>query len=541
MRLRTSRWVGASLLTALALVASPGPAAQAGAAPTAADRQAAERERAALRDRIEAINREIARSEQSRVEAADALQASERAISEANRKLARIGTDRKRAEDELRTLEGRIARAERDLSHRRDELSAQLRQQYATGGTSPWSALLSGDDPQRTGRTLGYLSYVSRARAEAVEGLRKEIAHLNDLQQQAQAHRDELTKLATEQETEQQELLAGQQERKRVLTRIAGELREQRGQADRLVNDDKRLSSLITQIGREMAREAERVRLAEIARKEAEAVREAQARKEAEARRVAAEKAAAQARDAERQARQNREREAQAQRDADATRAAAAQSIGRGTTPQGGQLNPALADSPAVESPPVAAGTPESRIRVTPTTPPPAAPTVRDAPAVVIRTPVPPAVSAPPSTPEPAATTRGVSTPGASAPGSFAAQKGKLRLPLRSETIAQVPGRRGIFIAAADGAQVRATAGGTVVFANWLRGFGNMVIVDHGDDYLSIYGNNQTLLKQVGEPVRSGEVIANAGSTGGQPQSGLYFELRYRGEPIDPRQWVSPH
>ena len=95
-----------------------------------------------------------------------------------------------------------------------------------------------------------------------------------------------------------------------------------------------------------------------------------------------------------------------------------------------------------------------------------------------------------------------------------------------------------MFIKAAEGADVKAVAGGRVVFANWMRGFGNLIIVDHGSQYLSIYGNNQSLLKQVGDTVKAGDPIASAGSTGGNEESGLYFELRHLGQAFDPASWI---
>ncbi|MBS1143551.1 MAG: Peptidase [Proteobacteria bacterium] len=130
--------------------------------------------------------------------------------------------------------------------------------------------------------------------------------------------------------------------------------------------------------------------------------------------------------------------------------------------------------------------------------------------------------------------------------GSFARQRGNLRLPVRGS----VSGRfgsardgggtwRGLFIKAGSGSEVKAIAGGRVVFSEWMRGFGNLLIVDHGDAYLSIYGNNDSLLKQVGQAVRGGETIATVGNSGGNPDSGLYFELRHQGQPIDPMKWAS--
>jgi septal ring factor EnvC (AmiA/AmiB activator) len=87
---------------------------------------------------------------------------------------------------------------------------------------------------------------------------------------------------------------------------------------------------------------------------------------------------------------------------------------------------------------------------------------------------------------------------------------------------------------ATEGASVQVVAAGTVVYANWLRGFGNLIIVDHGQQYLSVYAYNQSLLKQVGDTVKTGETIALAGSTGGQVDSALYFEIRHRGSAVDP-------
>ena len=130
--------------------------------------------------------------------------------------------------------------------------------------------------------------------------------------------------------------------------------------------------------------------------------------------------------------------------------------------------------------------------------------------------------------------------------GDFARQKGSLRLPVRGS----VAGRfgnprdgggtwRGLFIRAGAGSDVKVVANGRVVFAEWMRGFGNLLIVDHGDSYLSIYGNNDSLLKQVGQAVKGGETVATVGNSGGNPDSGLYFELRHQGQPIDPMKWAS--
>jgi len=130
--------------------------------------------------------------------------------------------------------------------------------------------------------------------------------------------------------------------------------------------------------------------------------------------------------------------------------------------------------------------------------------------------------------------------------GPFSAQRGKLRLPVRGELVGRFgaqrnegpSGKTGVFIRAPEGQAVRAVAAGQVVYADWMRGYGNLLIVDHGEAYLSIYGNNESLLKQSGDPVAAGETIATVGASGGNEQSGLYFELRHLGKAFDPLRWV---
>lgn len=130
-------------------------------------------------------------------------------------------------------------------------------------------------------------------------------------------------------------------------------------------------------------------------------------------------------------------------------------------------------------------------------------------------------------------------------PGLFSSLRGKLRLPVRGELVARFGSPRtegggaskGVFIRSAEGQSVRSIAPGRVVFADWMRGFGNLLIVDHGETYLSVYGNNEALLKQTGDTVATGEPIATVGSTGGSAETGLYFELRYLGKAFDPLRW----
>lgn len=128
----------------------------------------------------------------------------------------------------------------------------------------------------------------------------------------------------------------------------------------------------------------------------------------------------------------------------------------------------------------------------------------------------------------------------------FSTLKGKLALPVKGDITNKFGEARpdstvlwkGLFLRAAASQSVKVVAAGRVVFADWLRGFGNLLIVDHGKGYMSLYGNNETLFKQVGDSLRGGDIIASVGNSGGNEESGLYFELRHEGNPLDPMKWV---
>ena len=127
----------------------------------------------------------------------------------------------------------------------------------------------------------------------------------------------------------------------------------------------------------------------------------------------------------------------------------------------------------------------------------------------------------------------------------FKRKKGKLNLPVDGKIVnsfgSQKKGGvtwRGLFISAPVGIDVIAIADGKVVYANWIRGFGNVLIVDHGGDYMSLYGNNEILTKKVDETVRGGDIIAAVGNSDRNRESGLYFELSHEGEPFDPLKWI---
>ncbi len=151
-----------------------------------------------------------------------------------------------------------------------------------------------------------------------------------------------------------------------------------------------------------------------------------------------------------------------------------------------------------------------------------------------------PAEAAPPSIPQQASSST-----------NFAQMRGKVPLPVQGTVTARFgtprrgdagatgPSWKGIFIRAPAGADVKAVGAGQVVFADWLRGFGNLLVIDHGDGYLSIYGNNEALLRNAGDRIAVGDTVASVGNTGGNDTPGLYFELRFQGRPFDPLSWVA--
>jgi murein hydrolase activator len=98
----------------------------------------------------------------------------------------------------------------------------------------------------------------------------------------------------------------------------------------------------------------------------------------------------------------------------------------------------------------------------------------------------------------------------------------------------------GLLIAAPAGTSVYGVAAGRVVYADWLKGYGMLMVIDHGRGYMSLYANNDALIKEVGDSVTAGERIATVGSSGGQGRTALYFEMRLNGQPQNPNGWLRP-
>lgn len=362
-----------------------------------------------LRGRIEAMQKRLAAAEESKSEAVDALQESERAISDANRSLRELAQQSRETNRRLAELQAASRTQESRLKSQQSLLAQLLYQQYLGGRADPLKLLFNREDPNQIARQMHYYSHVSRARGELIGNLRLDLAQVQELARETVAKAAELTAIAAEQAAQRKRLEQEKRARGLVLTRISRDIQKQKREIGTLRRDENRLTRLIEQLGRIISR-----------------------------------------------------------------------------------------------------------------TPPPRAPA--------------------------GPRLRNERVPEASGTGSpFQALKGRLALPVRGELGNRFGSQRsdggvvwkGLFIASRSGEEVKAIAAGRVVFADWLRGFGNLLIIDHGDSYMSLYGNNETLYKQVGETISGGETIAAVGNSGGNADSGLYFEMRHQGKPFDPLTWVN--
>jgi len=357
-----------------------------------------------LRKRISEMQSEIAKTSESKSEAADALRASERAISDSNRKLSALTARQKEAHRKLEALDTQRLQLDHDLSRQQSLLGKLLYQQYLGGKHEYLKLMLDNQDPNQISRDLQYYRYIARNRSEWLANLRTNLDTLDHVSEEIQSQSSALEKLRTEQSEQREMLKHDQLEHKKVLSQVSRELRQQRREVSRLQRNENRLANLVTKITKMLAQ------------------------------------------------------------------------------PKSSTIfrNDNL---------------PDNRFDGKP----------------------------------------------------FAQLKGMLVLPVKGEISNRFGANRpdstiawkGLFIRTGSGQDVKAVAAGRVVFADWLRGFGNLLIVDHGNAYMSLYGNNETLYKQVGDELRGGDTVAAVGNSGGNAESGLYFELRHESKPLDPLQWLA--
>jgi septal ring factor EnvC (AmiA/AmiB activator) len=330
------------------------------------------------------------------------------------------------------------------------------------------------------------LSYVSQAQARLLEALRANLKAVEVNQEAAQNAKDELEEIAQEQLQQKAKLEQEKGRRAALLATLSKKLVTQRKEAGSLEKDEQRMAGLVDKLNKLIAEQAAAAAAEKKRQEQLAAARAAKAKADAEARALAKAKAAA-----------------------EAERKRLANNSKSGTI-KPAQPNPADAIDND-EPPKVAAVKPA---------PEPVDNTPPAKPADIALAPVAPA-------------------------GAFAALKGQLRSPVAGKVTAKYGSRRGegptwkgVFIRASEGTEVHAVAIGRVVLAQWMRGFGNLIIIDHGGQYLSLYANNESLFKRPGDTVKPGEVISSVGNTGSSEDSGLYFELRHQGATFDPAGWV---
>lgn len=418
-------------------------------------KSAVEAERADLRHKLNALKRDISKTETAQDSAINTLAQSEEAISSANRALRELAAEQQQAALKLRQLSQEQARLAAAVAQQQKRLATLVRQQYVAGNEDRIKLLLSGDNPNRINRDLQYMGYVSQAQAKLITTLRTSQAELDGVKTETLGTRRALTEIEQEERANKLQLEQEKARHAQLLLRLSTRLSMQRQEAGRLQRDEQRLGGLVEQLAK----------LIEEQKKE---------QKKADA--EALEKRRQQ------QARLRAEQEKQRSRQA------------AGSTP-GKTVNPNAIDD-----------------------------------------------DEPPKT-----LARNDLTPDNSHGDiAFASLRGKLRLPVQGTVSAKYgsaradgPSWKGLFIRTAEGAEIKAVASGKVIFAEWLRGFGNLLIIDHGGQYMTIYGNNQSLFKHAGDAVRGGDVIASAGNTGGNEKSGLYFEMRHQGRAFDPSAWVT--
>jgi septal ring factor EnvC (AmiA/AmiB activator) len=437
---------------------------------------AAEASRAAIQQKLGALKKDISRTESEKEDAADELSASEEKISNATRALRELAEEQAATNAKLNNLANEQERLAKTIASQKQQLTKMLREHYVAGNEDRIKLLLSGDNPNRINRDLQMMAYVSQAQAKLLTSLRGNLAAVEANHASTQNAKDELEEIAGEQRDQKALLEKEKAKRATLLANLSSKLVNQRKQASSLERDEQRMSGLVDELTR-IIREQEIAAAAERKRQQALAEARAKAAAEAKARALARAKAL------------------QAERERLAREAAR---TGKPAKPLPVPEEPKVAAEPAPEE------------------------------------------KAPP--PRRADTALASNLPS----GAFESLRGRMPAPVAGRVAARFgtkradgPAWRGVFVKAPQGTDVRAVAPGRIAYARGMRGWGNVIIINHGGEYLSIYGFNETLLKHEGDTVKAGDVIASAGNTGGNEESGLYFELRHLGKPIDPAGWVN--
>ena len=345
----------------------------------------------AVRQEIEALERQLARQHVERDSGYRALRAAELEISASAGELDRIRERLDAQQERTRALQRETRAAQDRLATEREALAAQVRASYLAGRQEMLQLLLNQEDPARLGRMMVYYGYLNRARSERVQAVGAQMASLAALVRESERAVEALAALEAAQAGELERLGRARDERRQLIAGIERDIAEAGGEVQRLRDEEQRLADLVAELE---------------------------------------------------------------------------------TLLEGFPVDP------------------EAR---------------------------------------------------------FGSVRGQLPWPVAGSLISDYGDARGgqlrwngLVVGAPAGTPVRAVFHGRVAYADWLPGLGLLVILDHGDGYMSLYGHNGVILKESGEWVTPGEAIAQVGDSGGQARNALYFEIRLDGEPLDPGPWLGP-
>ena len=374
-----------------------------------------------VKEKIQALKKELDSNQEAHHDAADALKESETAISASNRSIRDIAKKQRENQSTLVKLKKQSMSINEQLADQQKQLGSMLYAQYAQGNQSYTQLILQNKNPNQISRDLKYQSYIEKAHAKLIDDMQVNLNTVKKLHVETTEKLAEVTDLKQKQEEERKELQQQKQEKAKVVKTLSKQIAAQRSEIKKLKRDEASLTNLVE-------------KLAKIAA--------AKPKKKPKPKKS------------------------------------------HSKTPDDEKVGEPLA--------------------------------------------------------------KNKETPGDSYNGvRFSSLRGKLRLPVRGEITNRFGSTRedsgvswkGLFIKAAEGADVKSVASGRVVFADWMRGFGNLIIVDHGGGYMSLYGNNQAVLKHEGDEVNGGDTIAAVGNSGGNESNGLYYELRSQSRPFDPMSW----
>ena len=236
----------------LALLILPAVCANATAAAPASSAQ--KEELGQLRGRIDALQKRLAASEETKSEAADALRESERAISETNRTLHELAAQQRAVNARLAELQGQSRPTAAEIDVQQARLARLLYLQYIGVQPDALQLLLNREDPNRIARELHYLTHLSRARAELIRGLRSNLVRLNELARTTRQESAELAAIDAEQQAQRKRLETEKHARKVVLVGVSRQIEKQRREISTLKRDENRLAKLIEQLRQVLAR-----------------------------------------------------------------------------------------------------------------------------------------------------------------------------------------------------------------------------------------------------------------------------------------------